>query len=237
MKIWLSVAITCMTLGWTQIAPAAVINVTLDETEFGSVNRLLPASLVTGILILKEPDGTVSDIVTFTNASRTAFLFSDLDENNEGQFAELSQDRLNMAIAPFPAEQRVTVDEADVVKNGYTPAAGATGYFMDANGDTPKWIINSDAEVPEPSPLSLLVAGIVLFGCARLWRRGEKHRGHRGALRSCTEKSPLPQNLEKFLELEDPFFDTGGGTNTALCCGALTRLFNLLRGEEGIIDL
>src|SRR6516225_8486288 len=121
MKACLRIAIGWTVLTWASIASAAVINMTLDETQNGSVIRGLPANLVTGILILNEPDGTVSDIVTFTNANQTAFLFSDLDEANEGQFGESSQNTLSILIRGFPLEQRVTMDEADVVKNGYTP--------------------------------------------------------------------------------------------------------------------
>src|SRR5262245_7602825 len=117
MRIRFLLALTLWVPIWVaQPSIAAIIDVTLDETATGALKDDLPGNLVTGVLILNESDGTISDIVSFTTSEGrgTASLLSDVDEANEfrdGLF-EVSQARLMEVINSFAVGVRVTAAES-----------------------------------------------------------------------------------------------------------------------------
>jgi hypothetical protein len=165
----------------TDAAFADVITKTLDETEQGAAMSNIPG-LVSGILIMTELDKTISDVVVFEaangNIPSSANLRSDDVDGNDAPNVDITQAGLQALINSFPANQRVTMLENDVLTNGYVPTqANQPGFFTVGANDTRKWVIKSDPdELPEPS--TLVLVGFSL-GLLLVYRRRQQKQPHR----------------------------------------------------------
>lgn len=179
--------VASLTLMLGVVAHAATVSITIDETGQGVLNSgggtfampasmladpgpgglasvlnysmLNPPSLAQGDLLVRDADGTLSDLIRFSSVRGGSIFF--YSEIGGGDLADVG----------FPAAMStnlVTLTEGSLSGGrwgvDYTPGQGQPGYV---GGFDVSYRILSSLEVPEPGSLSLAALGVLGAFAAR----------------------------------------------------------------------